>query len=120
MLNAVYSMVSAQLHVVCVIVLQSSQCGVGNVARCVCRHGVCSNCMWFVCFINNIRLLGLFPDLFADDSVDADDNYLLHPDVSRLPYPLRLLSCVLCMPWCQLELHVVCVVDSQSSHSGTS
>ena len=27
---------------------------------------------------------------------------------------------VLCMPWCLLELHVISVLDSQSSHSGTS
>ena len=93
MLHAVYAMVSART--------------------------ACGSCASFTIFAM-WRVLGLFPDLFADDSVDADDNYLLHPDVSRLPYPLRLLSCVLCMPWCQLELHVVCVVDSQSSHSGTS
>ena len=92
MLHAVYAMVSART--------------------------ACGSCASFTIFAM-WRVLGLFPDLFADDSVDADDNYLLHPDVSRLPYPLRLLSCVLCMPWCQLELHVVCVVDSQYLHSGT-
>ena len=60
--------------------------------------------------------------LLADDSVDADDNYLLHPSMcflTSLPPSASVMCSVYAVPWCLLELQVVCVVDSQYLHIGT-
>ena len=79
---------------------------VGNVARCVC-HGVYSNCMWLVCFIHNIRNVEGAFFLLADDSVDADDNYLLHPSRCFLT-SLPPSASVMCSVYAVVSARVAC------------
>ena len=80
MLHAVYAMVSART--------------------------ACGSCASFTIFAM-WRVLGLFPDLFADDSVDADYIFLLHPSRCFLT-SLPPSASVMCSVYAMVSARVAC------------